>query len=92
VSFRLRLDAAQAPGAVAQEEEATVEHIGPRVVVVRLGRLQVSKGVTVTLEETGGSFRCSAEVSSITFGPSGQPKVSLRVLGAAVPDRLLTVT
>jgi len=88
-SLRLHLAADQAPGGVAQEEEAVAEHLAPRVALVRVTRLPVSRGAVLTVEEVGGDFRGRAEVSSISIGADGQPRLSLRFLDAPVPDRLL---
>ena len=88
-SFRLHLGAEQAPGGVVQEEEAAAEHLAPRQAMVRVTRLAVSRGAILFVEEVGGDFRSRAEVSSISIGVDGQPRVSLRLLDAPVPDRLL---
>ena len=87
--LRLRLDAEQAPGGVAQEEEAVAEHLAPRVAVVRAARLPASRGVVLGVEEVGGDYRGRAEVSSISIGADGQPRLSLRMLDEPLPDRLL---
>ena len=67
----------------------TVEHLGPRVALVRTTRLPVSRGTLLVVEETDGGFRTRAEVTSIAIGADGQPRVSLRFLDEPVPDRLL---
>ena len=89
LTLRLRLESEQAPGGVAQEEDAPVEHLGPRVAVVRTTRLPVARGTLLVVEEKDGTFRTRAEVSSIAIGADGQPRVSLRFLEGPVPDRLL---
>jgi hypothetical protein len=88
--LRLHLEADQAPGGVAQDEEAVAEHLAPRSVLVRVTRLPVSRGAVLTVQEVGGDFRSRAIVSSIVVGPDGQPRLSLQMLDAPVPDRLLT--
>jgi hypothetical protein len=88
-SLRLRLDAEQAPGGVAQEEETVAEHLAPRTALVKLTRLPVSRGSVLGVEEVDGAFRSRAEVSSISIGADGQPRLGLRLLDAPVPDRLL---
>jgi nucleotide-binding universal stress UspA family protein len=88
-TLRLRLEAEQAPGGVAQEEDAPVEHLGPRVATVRTARLPVARGAIVAVEERDGEFHSRAEVTSIAIGTDGHPRVSLRFLDAPVPDRLL---
>ena len=88
--LRLHLQADQAPGGVAQDEEAVAQHLAPRLVLVRVTRLPVSRGAVLAVEEVGGDFRSRAEVSSIVVGEDGQPRLSLRMLDAPVPDRLLT--
>jgi hypothetical protein len=89
-SLRLHLEADQAPGGVAQHEEAVAEHLAPRVVLVKVTRLPVSREMILTVEEIGGDFRSRAAVSSIVVGADGQPRLSLRILDAPVPDHLLT--
>jgi hypothetical protein len=88
-TLRLRLEAEHAPGGIAQEEDAPVEHLGPRVATVRTARLPVARGTVLAVEEKGGEFRSRAEVTSIAIGTDGVPRVSLRFLDAPVPDRLL---
>jgi len=87
--LRLHLEADQAPGGVAQKEEAVAEHLGPRVALVGVTRLPVGRGAVLAVEEVGGDFRTRAEVNSISIGTDGQPRLSLRFLDAPVPDRLL---
>ena len=87
--LRLRLEAEHAPGGIAQEEDAPVEHLGPRVATVRTARLPVARGTLLAVEEKGGDFHSRAEVTSIAIGTDGVPRVSLRFLDAPVPDRLL---
>jgi hypothetical protein len=89
LSLRLRLEAEHAPGGVAQQEDVAVEHLGPRVALVRTTHLPVARGTLLVVEEKDGEFRTRAEVSSIAIGADGQPRVSLRFLDAPVPDRLL---
>jgi hypothetical protein len=88
--LRLHLEADQAPGGVAQDEKAVPEHLAPRLAVVRVTHLPVSRGAVLAVEEVGGDFRSRAAVSSIVVGADGQPRLSLRMLDAPVPDRLLT--
>ena len=88
-TLRLRLPAENAPGGVAREEDVAVEHMGPRVAVVRTTRLPVSRGMIVVVEEKDGEFRSRAEVTTITIGADGQPRVSLSLLDEPLPDRLL---
>jgi hypothetical protein len=88
--LRLRLEADQAPGGLAQDEEAVAEHLAPRSVLVRVTRLPVSRGAVLAVQEIGGDFRSRAVVSSIVVGADGQPRLSLQMLDAPVPDRLLT--
>ena len=88
-SFRLQLDADHAAGGVAQEEETVPEHLEPRSAVVRVSRLQVGRGAVLTVGEVGGDFRSQAEVSGISIGKDGTPRLSLRFLDEPVPDRLL---
>jgi hypothetical protein len=87
--LRLHLDAEQAPGGVAHEEDVVAENLGPRVALVGVTRLPVSRGALLAVEEVGGDFRTRAEVHSISIGTDGRPRLSLRFLDAPVPDRLL---
>jgi hypothetical protein len=89
-TFRLRLQAENAPGGIAQEEDVRVEHLGPRVATVRTARLPVGRGTLLLAEERDGEFRSRAEVTSIAIGTDGVPRVSLRFLDEPVPDRLLS--
>jgi hypothetical protein len=88
--LRLHLAADPATGHGAQDEEAVAEHLAPRLALVTVRRLPVSLGSVLAVEEVGGDFRSRATVSSIVVGEDGQPRVSLRMLDAPVPDRLLT--
>lgn len=88
-AIRLRLAADQAPGGVAIEEDASVEHVAPRVATVKVSRLPVLRGSILAIEEIGGDFRSRAEVSGIAIGEDGHPRLRLHVLDAAIPDRLL---
>jgi len=88
-ALRLRLEADHAPGGIAQEETVVAEDLGPRLAHVRTKHLQVGRGTVLAVEEVDGGFRSRAEVSSISIGPDGQPRVVLRFLDAPVPDRLL---
>jgi hypothetical protein len=85
----LRLDAEQAPGGVAQEERSFAENLSSRRAEVKTASLPVLKGATITVEELGGDFRSRAEVSSISIGKDGSPRLSLLFLDEPVPDRLL---
>ena len=85
----LRLEAAEAPGALAQEEEATVERLTATTAVVRVKRLPVGRGTVLTLEEIGGSFRARAEVSIISIDATGQARLVLAVRDGSIPERLL---
>jgi hypothetical protein len=88
--LRLHLEADQAPGGVAQDEEAVAEHLAPTFVLVKVTHLPVSRGAFLTVEEVGGNFRTRATVSNVVVGADGQPRLSLRMLDGPVPDRLLT--
>ena len=89
LTLRLRLESEQAPGGVAEEEDAPVEHLAPRVALVRTTRLPIARGTLLTVKEKDGEYCTRAEVSSISIGADGQPRVSLHFLDQAVPDRLL---
>ena len=88
-TLRVRLSAEHAPGGIAQEEDVTVEHLAPRVALVRTTRLPVSRGTLLLVDERDGDFRSCAEVTSIAIGVDGQLRVSLRFLDDPVPHRLL---
>jgi hypothetical protein len=88
--LRLYLDADQAPGGVAQNEEVVAEHLTRRLVLVSVTHLLVSRGAVLAVEEVGGDFRSRAAVSSIVVGADGHPRLSLQMLDAPVPERLLT--
>ena len=88
-TFRLRLEAENAPGGVAQEEDVPVEHLGPTMATVRTARLPLGRGTLVLAEEKDGEFRSRAEVSGIAMGTDGIPRVSLHFLDGPVPARLL---
>ena len=58
----------------------TVEHMGPRIAVVRTTRLPASRGMILVVEEKDGEYRSRAEVTTIAIGADGQPHVSLSLL------------
>jgi PilZ domain len=89
-AFRLRLEAEQAPGAVERQETVVAEDLGPRMAVVRTTRLPLGRGTVLAVEEKDGEFHSRAEVSSISIGADGQPRVTLTFLDDPVPDRLLS--
>lgn len=86
----LRLEAEEAPGGVAQQENAVVERLTPLTAVVRVKYLPVGRGTILTLEEPGGSFRTRTEVTVISIEEMGHARLILQVLDAPIPDRLLT--
>ncbi len=90
--LRLHLDADQTPGGVAQDEEVVAEHLAPRLALVRVKHLPVTPGTVLAVEEVGGDFRSRAAVTSIVVGADGKPRLSLRMLDAPLPDRLLSPT
>jgi len=85
----LKLDAEHAPGGVAQEERSFAENVSSRRAEVTTTSLPVLKGATITVEELGGDFRTRAEVSSISIGKDGSPRLGLLFLDEPVPERLL---
>jgi hypothetical protein len=86
----LTLEAAEAPGGLAQEELAAVERLTERTAVVAVKRLPVGRGTVLTIEEPGGSFRSRAEVTIITIDDAGQARLVLAVLDGTIPERMLT--
>jgi len=89
-SLLLTLEAAEAPGGVAQEEQAAIERLTERTAVVSVKRLPVGRGTVLTIEEPGGSFRSRAEVTIISIDDAGQARLVLAVLDGTIPERLLT--
>jgi hypothetical protein len=88
-SLLLRLEAEEAPGGVARQEEAAVERLTPTSAVVRVSHLPVGRGTILTLEEVGGSFRCRAEVTIVSIEETGLARLVLTVVDATIPARLL---
>ena len=89
-SLLLRLEAAEAPGGLAQEEEAAVERLTANTAVVTVKRLPVGRGTVLTLEEVGGGFRSRAEVTIIAIDDAGRARLVLAVLDGFIPERLLS--
>jgi hypothetical protein len=89
-SLLLRLEADEAPGGIAQQEEAAVERLTPSSAVVRVRSLPVGRGTIVTVEDAGGGFRTRAEVATISIEDRGHARLVLQVLDVPIPDRLLT--
>jgi hypothetical protein len=85
----LRLDADDAPGGVAQEERSIAENVREREIDVKVTSLPVLRGAVITVEEVAGDFRSRSEVRAISIGADGVPHLSLFVLDAPVPPRLL---
>jgi len=85
----LHLGAEDAPGGVAQEERSIAENVKERTAIVKTTRLPVIKGAVITVEEVDGDFKTRAEVSNVTIGKDGSPRLELLFLDAPVPKRLL---
>lgn len=85
VNVRLRWTS---PGGQELEEQTIAENIGRGGARV-LTSLPVVKGDVVRLEEVDGDFRTRAEIRNIYIGPDHIPRLNLRFLEAAAPDRLL---
>jgi hypothetical protein len=88
-SLLLRLEATEAPGGLAQEEEATVERLTATTAVVTVKRLPVGRGTVLTIQEVAGSFRIRAEVTIISIADNGLARLVLAVLDGFIPERML---
>jgi hypothetical protein len=88
-SLLLRLEAEEAPGGVAQQENAVVERLTPKNAIVRVNYLPVGRGTLLTLEEIDGTFRCRAEVSIISIEETGHARLVLAILDGTIPDRMI---
>ena len=60
-----------------------------REVDAKTTSLPVLKGAILTVEEVGGKFRTRAEVQNILIAKDGNPLLTLLLLDAPVPERLL---
>jgi hypothetical protein len=85
----LRLEAAEAPGCVAVQENAVIERLTGTTAVVRVTSLPVGRGTILTVEEIGGSFKARAEVTVISIDERGHARLVLSIVNTTVPDRLL---
>ena len=85
VNVRLRWTS---PGGQEIEEQTIAENIGRGGARV-LTSLPVVKGDVVRLEEIDGDFQARAEIRNIYIGGDHIPRLNLRFLDAAAPDRLL---
>ena len=73
------------------EEQTIAENVGRGGARV-MTSLPVVKGDVVRLEELDGDFQVRAEIRNIYIGPDHIPRLNLRFLDAAAPDRLLGLT
>ena len=85
VNVRLRW---ASPGGAELEEQTIAENIGRGGARV-LTSLPVVKGDVVRVEEVDGDFTVRAEICNIYIGRDHIPRLNLRFLDAAAPDRLL---
>ena len=76
------------PAGQTMEEQTIAENIGRGGARV-MTSLPVVKGDTVRLEEIDGDFQVRAEIRNIYIGSDHIPRLNLRFLDAAAPDRLL---
>lgn len=76
------------PGGQEIEEQTIAENIGRGGARV-MTSLTVVKGDVIRLEEVDGDFQVRAEIRNIYIGPDHIPRLNLRFLDAAAPDRLL---
>ncbi len=86
----LRLEADQAPGGIAQEEQASIERLTASSAVVRVKSLPVGRGSILTIEDGTGSVHTRGEVTVISIEERGEARLVLKILDAPIPDRLLT--
>jgi hypothetical protein len=85
VNVRLRWTT---PGGQVVEELTIAENIGRGGARV-MTSLPVVKGDVLRLEEVDGDFQVRAEICNIYIGPDHIPRLNLRFVDAAAPDRLL---
>jgi hypothetical protein len=85
VNIRLRWTS---PDGQEMEEQTIAENIGRGGARV-MTSLPVVKGDVLKLEEVDGDFQVRAEIRNIYIGPDHIPRLNLRFLDAAAPDRLL---
>jgi hypothetical protein len=78
------------PGGQEMEEQTIAENIGRGGAQV-MTSLPVVKGDAVRLEEVDGDFQVRAEIRNIYIGSDHIPRLNLRFVDAAAPDRLLGV-
>jgi len=71
------------------EEQTIAENIGRGGARV-MTSLAVVKGDVVRLEEVDGDFQVRAEIRNVYIGSDRIPRLNLRFLDAAAPDRLLS--
>jgi hypothetical protein len=85
----LRLEAEEAPGGVAQQENAVVERLTPTNAIVRVRYLPVGKGTILTIGDIAGAYASRAEVTAISIEDMGHARLVLNVLDAPIPNRML---
>ena len=76
------------PGGKEIEEQTIAENIGRGGARV-MTSLPVAKGDVLRLEEVDGDFQVRAEIRNVYIGSDHIPRLNLRFLDAAAPDRLL---
>jgi len=76
------------PGGEQIEEQTIAENIGRGGARV-MTSLPVAKGDVLRLEEVDGDFQVRAEIRNVYIGSDHIPRLNLRFLDAAAPDRLL---
>jgi hypothetical protein len=85
VNVRLRWTT---PGGQELEEQTIAENIGRGGARV-MTSLPVVKGDVLRMEELDGDFQVRVEIRNIYIGSDHIPRLNLRFLDAAAPDRLL---
>jgi hypothetical protein len=85
VNVRLRWTT---PEGLEVEEQTIAENIGRGGARV-MTSLAVTKGDVLRMEEVDGDFQVRAQICNVYIGPDHIPRLNLRFLDAAAPDRLL---
>jgi hypothetical protein len=88
VFINLKLRRSNADGTSIQEEQTVTENLsrgGARVYTA----LKVDKGEILEVEDPAGSFSTRVEVRNVFVGKDGVPRLNLRFLDGAAPDKLI---
>jgi PilZ domain-containing protein len=88
LNVRLRRLGSGLPG--AREELTVTENLGRRGARVKTA-LPIAKGEAVVLEEVRRAFQEKSEVTSVTIGADNVPRLGLRFVDEAAPERMRAV-